>query len=58
MLEPTTVEFPLIQTNSEQVKQGLIEAARKHRLTLLEKLVNDYRTECQRFDRLNELNDF
>jgi hypothetical protein len=49
MLEPTTVEFPLIQTNSEQVKQGLIEAARKHRHTLVEKLVNDYRGECQRF---------
>ncbi|CAF3583418.1 unnamed protein product [Rotaria sordida] len=47
MLEPTTVEFPLIQTNSEQVKQGLVEAARKHRNTLLEKLVNDYRKECQ-----------
>ena len=49
MLEPTTVEFPLIQTNSEQVKQSLIEAARKHRRTLLEKLVDDYRRECQRF---------
>ncbi|CAF2905625.1 unnamed protein product [Rotaria sp. Silwood2] len=47
MLEPTTVEFPLIQTNSEQVKQGLVEAARKHRNTLVEKLVNDYRKECQ-----------
>ncbi|CAF3634232.1 unnamed protein product [Rotaria socialis] len=46
MLEPTTVEFPLLQTNSEQVKQGLVEAARKHRNTLFEKLVNDYRTEC------------
>jgi hypothetical protein len=46
MLEPTTVEFPLIQTNGEQVKQGLVEAARRHRLTLLEKLVNDYRREC------------
>jgi hypothetical protein len=49
MLEPTTVEFPLLQTNSEQVKQGLVEAARKHRNTLFEKLVNDYRTECHRF---------
>ncbi|CAF3483983.1 unnamed protein product [Rotaria sp. Silwood1] len=47
MLEPTTVEFSLIQTNSEQVKQGLVEAARKHRNALLEKLVNDYRKECQ-----------
>ena len=48
MLEPTTVEFPLIQTNGEQVKQGLVAAARKHRLTLLDKLVNNYRSECQR----------
>lgn len=46
MLEPSNVEFPLIQTNSEQVKKGLVEAARRHRLTLLEKLVNDYRREC------------
>jgi hypothetical protein len=51
MLEPTNVEFPLIQTNSEQVKQGLIHAARKHRHTLLDKLVNDYRRECQRLIR-------
>lgn len=48
MLEPSNVEFPLIQTNSEQVKQGLVEAARKHRRTLIEKLVNDYRRECHR----------
>lgn len=46
MLEPSNVEFPLIQTNSEQVKKGLVDAARKHRSTLLEKLVNDYRQEC------------
>jgi hypothetical protein len=49
MLEPSNVEFPLIQTNSEHVKKGLVDAARKHRQTLLDKLVNDYRTECQRF---------
>ena len=48
MLEPSNVEFPLIQTNSEQVKKGLAEAARRHRMTLLEKRVNDYRRECQR----------
>ncbi len=48
MLEPSNVEFPLIQTNSEQVKKGLVAAARKHRHTLLEKRVNDYRRECQR----------
>ncbi len=48
MLEPSNVEFPLIQTNSDQVKKGLVEAARKHRHTLLEKRVNDYRQECQR----------
>jgi len=47
MLEPTTVEFPLVQTNSDQMKQGLIQVARKHRNTLLEKLVNNYRHECQ-----------
>lgn len=48
MLEPSNVEFPLVQTNSEQVKKGLVEAARRHRSTLLEKLVNDYRQECHR----------
>jgi len=48
MLEPSNVEFPLIQTNSEHVKKGLVEAARKHRHTLLEKRVNDYRQECQK----------
>lgn len=49
MLEPSNVEFPLIYTNSEQVKQGLVAAARKHRHTLLNKLVSDYRTECQQY---------
>ncbi|CAF1554905.1 unnamed protein product, partial [Didymodactylos carnosus] len=31
----------------EQLKTSLVEAARKHRQTLLDKLVNDYRNECQ-----------
>lgn len=58
MLEPSNVEFPLIQTNSEQVKKGLVEAARRHRMTLLEKLVNDYRRECQRLISSSNIRSF
>lgn len=52
MLEPTNVEFPLIQTNAEHVKQSLIRVARKHRQTLVNALVNNYRQECQRFEKI------
>jgi hypothetical protein len=48
MLEPTIVESPLIQINSEQVKQSLIEVARQLRCTLVDRLVSIYRQECQR----------
>lgn len=54
LLEPSNVEFPLIQTNSDQVKKGLVDAARQHRSTLVEKLVNNYRKECLRLVDLTE----
>lgn len=50
MLEPTMVEFPLIETNSDQVKKGLVDMARHHRNSLLETLVNNYRHECRKFE--------